>query len=311
MARGNQVFLLEFAEVRASDPVWLKLMLEDRDKDFAEVPGRNSNPLITECYEDCSAPRPKDIDDSKVPWCSYYAGSRMKRAQFPTPPDDDIPAARSWKTNGTAMAPDKLKRGAILVLYRGADRTSWQRHVGFYLGETDTHYIVWGGNQSNDVTPTLVAKRQLDMARWPVAATKKALKEAGSTEVKLGDNMKKAAGTIIGGSILAETGAQASNVINSGAVPVADPVLTEQLRVGAENIGYGQSIATGLHGVMNLFGGAPWLFVALVGGLGLWWVGNKVIAWRIEKHKAGVPLSKEVKKTAAHNKAKVSVVSKK
>ena len=52
--------------------------------------------------------------------------------------------------------------GAVLVFERRSGG-----HVGFALGQDDTHFYVLGGNQSDAVTIARVAKSRLLGARWP------------------------------------------------------------------------------------------------------------------------------------------------
>lgn len=52
--------------------------------------------------------------------------------------------------------------GAVLVFERGSGG-----HVGFAIGQDDTHFHVLGGNQSDAVTVARIAKSRLLGARWP------------------------------------------------------------------------------------------------------------------------------------------------
>jgi hypothetical protein len=52
--------------------------------------------------------------------------------------------------------------GAVLVFERGSGG-----HVGFAVGQDDTHFYVLGGNQSDAVTIARIAKSRLIGARWP------------------------------------------------------------------------------------------------------------------------------------------------
>jgi len=40
-------------------------------------------------------------------------------------------------------------------------------HVGFYVGEDDTHLHVLGGNQGDAVSITRIARNRLSEMRWP------------------------------------------------------------------------------------------------------------------------------------------------
>jgi uncharacterized protein (TIGR02594 family) len=98
-------------------------------------------------------------DPAENPWCGDLVETVFKN----TLPDEVIPNqpywARNWQHFGVKCEP---KMYALLVFTRGNGG-----HVGWYVGETDTHYIVRGGNQSNRVTDTPYAKSRLIDARWP------------------------------------------------------------------------------------------------------------------------------------------------
>jgi hypothetical protein len=68
--------------------------------------------------------------------------------------------ARNWLQFGQAVPP---VTGAVLVFARGSGG-----HVGFAVGQDDTHFHVLGGNQSDAVTVARIAKSRLLGARWPV-----------------------------------------------------------------------------------------------------------------------------------------------
>lgn len=105
-------------------------------------------------------------DPAKLPWC----GDFVETAVALTLPDEDLPTnpygARNWMSFGIPVKPQV---GAVLVFWRGS-KTGWQGHVGFYTGEDATHYHVLGGNQSNAVTVSRIAKDRLLGARWPETA---------------------------------------------------------------------------------------------------------------------------------------------
>lgn len=70
--------------------------------------------------------------------------------------------AKAWADWGSRLRPDRLAPGAILVFDRQGGG-----HVGFYLGEDAAAYHVLGGNQSDNVTVTRIAKDRLVASRWP------------------------------------------------------------------------------------------------------------------------------------------------
>jgi uncharacterized protein (TIGR02594 family) len=67
--------------------------------------------------------------------------------------------ARNWLLFGREVKPTF---GAVLVFSRGSGG-----HVGFAMGQDDTHFYVLGGNQSDAVTIAQIAKSRLLGARWP------------------------------------------------------------------------------------------------------------------------------------------------
>jgi uncharacterized protein (TIGR02594 family) len=107
-------------------------------------------------------------DPAKLPWC----GDFVETCLAVTMPDEILPlnpyGAMNWAAFGKATKP---KKGAILSFWRGSP-TSWQGHVGFYIGEDATHFHVLGGNQSDAVTISRIEKKRLRVngARWPFTA---------------------------------------------------------------------------------------------------------------------------------------------
>lgn len=103
------------------------------------------------------------IDPREIPWCGAFVATCHRKAD----PGGSLPenplGARNWSKFGKGCAP---VFGATLVFWRGS-KSGWQGHVGFYHGEDDTHFHVLGGNQSNAVTVSRVAKSRFLDARWP------------------------------------------------------------------------------------------------------------------------------------------------
>lgn len=67
--------------------------------------------------------------------------------------------ARNWLLFGQDTKPVSV---AVLIFERGSGG-----HVGFAVGQEDTHFYVLGGNQSDAVTIARIAKSRLLSARWP------------------------------------------------------------------------------------------------------------------------------------------------
>ncbi|MCU0828487.1 MAG: TIGR02594 family protein [Tabrizicola sp.] len=126
-----------------------------------EVAGPGNNPAILAMAQ---AP---DIGFSsdETPWCGLFVAHCISS----TLPDEPIPAnplgARQWLKFGRTVDP---QFGSVLVFWRGSP-SGWQGHVGFYWAEDDLHYHVLGGNQSNSVNVSRMAKSRLLAATWPKA----------------------------------------------------------------------------------------------------------------------------------------------
>lgn len=103
------------------------------------------------------------VRDDETAWCGTFAAHVMQTSGYPPPPI--AVRASSWGRWGRQLIGPRL--GCILVFTRQGGG-----HVGFYLGETATAYRVLGGNQSNSVSATWIAKDRLAEGgmRWPSGA---------------------------------------------------------------------------------------------------------------------------------------------
>jgi uncharacterized protein (TIGR02594 family) len=101
--------------------------------------------------------------DDSVPWCGLFAAVVAKRAGKGVV---DAPLwARNWAKFGSIAGTPSL--GDILVFVRDGGG-----HVGFYVAEDESAYHVLGGNQSDAVTITRIAKNRCIAARRPVYINK-------------------------------------------------------------------------------------------------------------------------------------------
>ena len=102
-------------------------------------------------------------DPAKLPWCGDFVETcialSLPSAVLPTNPY----LARNWQKFGKAVDPCF---GSILVFWRGKI-SGTSGHVGFYYSEDSTHYHVLGGNQSDRVTISKIAKNRLLSAQLP------------------------------------------------------------------------------------------------------------------------------------------------
>lgn len=102
--------------------------------------------------------------DDETPWCGLFVAHCLGL----TLPGEAQPAnplgARNWLKFGRTIETPAV--GAILVFSRGS-KAGWSGHVAFYDSERNDAFRVRGGNQSNAVTDTWIAKDRLLGIRWP------------------------------------------------------------------------------------------------------------------------------------------------
>lgn len=99
--------------------------------------------------------------DDDIPWCGLFVGVVAKRAGYPFPASKLL-AARQWINWGEPVTKGREMLWDILVFVRPGGG-----HVGFYVGENDRAYLVYGGNQSNAVGFAWIDKTRLLGARRP------------------------------------------------------------------------------------------------------------------------------------------------
>lgn len=92
-----------------------------------------------------------------IPWCGLFVAACFATHRMSTP--SSALSALAWADWGQ---PSKIAPGAVLVFKRQGGG-----HVGFYVGEDSTAFHVLGGNQSDSVSITRIAKDRLVAVRWP------------------------------------------------------------------------------------------------------------------------------------------------
>lgn len=106
------------------------------------------------------------VDPARTAWCGDAVETAILRAL----PDEPMPgnpmASINWLKFGRGLSVPAM--GAVLVFWRGT-KSGWQGHVGFYVGEDATHFHVLGGNQSDSISITRIARTRLRDGgmRWP------------------------------------------------------------------------------------------------------------------------------------------------
>lgn len=130
--------------------------------DTKEVLGPANNPVIM----DWATSLDINYAGDDIPWCGLFVahciGLTLQQEVLPGNPL----GARQWEKFGDATTP---RAGAVMVFWRES-LASGKGHVGFYVGEDDTAYQILGGNQSDKVCLTWLAKDRLRSARWPKTA---------------------------------------------------------------------------------------------------------------------------------------------
>lgn len=106
-----------------------------------EVLGEGVNPRVAQYLGSTNLDRKAASDDS-TPWCSGFVNWCVEKAGLV---GTDSASARSWLDWGRPIT--MPRRGCVSVFKRDGGG-----HVGFYIGRTQTHIQVLGGNQSNMVS---------------------------------------------------------------------------------------------------------------------------------------------------------------
>ena len=102
-------------------------------------------------------------DPSKNPWCGDFVETCIRMGLPGEPLLGALGVNPYWARNWMLFGQEtKPVSGAVLVFERGSGG-----HVGFAVGQEDTHFFVLGGNQSDAVTVARIAKSRLLGARWP------------------------------------------------------------------------------------------------------------------------------------------------
>lgn len=146
----------------AGEPLWLAEAR--RLKGTREVPGSASNPAIMQWAEDLNQWYP----DDSVPWCGLFVAHCMAVGAPAAPQNFNRLGARAWRAFGVPVVPSI---GAIAVFWRTHKTQSVNGHVGFIVGADESSFHILGGNQSDNVTVTRIARSRLLECRAPAGFT--------------------------------------------------------------------------------------------------------------------------------------------
>lgn len=122
-----------------------------------EAPGARDNPVILAWAAEVGLA--KTYSHDSIPWCGLFMAVVAKRAGKSIP---DSPLwALSWAEFGAPAKTPML--GDVLTFKRNGGG-----HVALYVGEDAGAYHCLGGNQSDSVCITRIAKARLFRARRPI-----------------------------------------------------------------------------------------------------------------------------------------------
>jgi uncharacterized protein (TIGR02594 family) len=141
-------------DARPHEPVWLAVarkLIGQR-----EIVGPSHNSWIAKGWARLGAGW---FNDDETPWCGFFVAHCLDAVGLPYPGKGMFARAKSWLEWGKASQP---VLGAVVVFGRTGGG-----HVGFLVGESASNWYVLGGNQSNMVCITPIAKVRALGCRWP------------------------------------------------------------------------------------------------------------------------------------------------
>lgn len=154
-----------------AEPAWL---IEARSlMGTKEIPGPKHNSWIAKGWARLGA---SWFNDDETPWCGLFVAHCIEAAGLSYPGKGMFARALSWATWGK---PCGLLLGGVAVFGRTGGG-----HVGFLVGQNESHLYILGGNQSNAVNIMPIAKTRLVAIRWPserALGTAKAPRMTGGT----------------------------------------------------------------------------------------------------------------------------------
>ena len=124
-----------------------------------EKPGSANNPTIIAWAREVGAEVADVYKADSIPWCGLFMAVVAKRAGKEVPKHPLW--ALSWSAFGAKSPQPAL--GDVLVFTRKGGG-----HVALYVGEDGSAFHVLGGNQSDRVCITRIAKARLYAARRPL-----------------------------------------------------------------------------------------------------------------------------------------------
>lgn len=124
-----------------------------------EVVGKGDNPIILQWAKELGL---NDYRKDDIAWCGLFMAYVAKQA------GKDVPKNPLWALNWAKFGTpsDKPMLGDVLTFQREGGG-----HVALYVGEDKDCFHCLGGNQSDQVTISLIKKTRLFKARRPIYKT--------------------------------------------------------------------------------------------------------------------------------------------
>ena len=128
-----------------------------------ESPGTRNNPVIIAWAQEVGGKVADVYKTDEIPWCGLFMAVVAQRSGKNVVKDPLW--ALNWGTFG--IAAEKPMLGDVMVFVRETAEGKKAGHVALYVGEDADCYHVLGGNQSDQVCITRLAKKRLYAARRP------------------------------------------------------------------------------------------------------------------------------------------------
>jgi uncharacterized protein (TIGR02594 family) len=123
-----------------------------------EKAGSGNNPIIVNWAKETNVKDDDWYNADSIAWCGLFMAVVAQRSEWAVVPLSL--RALSWANFGVKVNSAEL--GDILVFKRNGGG-----HVGLYVGESVDSYFVLGGNQSDKVNITRIAKSRLHSINRP------------------------------------------------------------------------------------------------------------------------------------------------